>query len=201
MFKKRETAEEFLRRLDADPEYVRLRAAQDAELAKLTAFYREAEAPLIDDLAALGVYVWSVWDLVNNDRRSYGIAIPLLLDHLKRPYPDAIRDGIARALGTPAARPMAWKTLVEEYRRTPARISRVKDGLAAALANASDDSVLADLIDLARDKQNGDSRVILLLGIRRSKRSEAKQAIVELANDPELVLEIASWRKSRKRSR
>src|ERR1017187_5714225 len=99
----RTTADELLRTLETDPEYVRRRAEQDAELARLDALYRDAEAPLVRDLASLGVHVWTVWDLVNGPN-SYDVAIPLLLDHLRRPYPDAISAGIARALGIPATR-------------------------------------------------------------------------------------------------
>lgn len=190
------TAEEFLRTLEADPEYVRRRAEQDKELAKLTEFYRDAEAPLVRDLAKLGIEVGSVYDLVN-DTVPYEKAIPLLLDHLRRKYPDAIREGIARALGISATRPLGWRVLVDEYYRTENENNRVKDGLAVALSGASDDSVIEDLIDLARDKHNGSSRVLLLLGIKRSKRPEAKQAIAELANDPQLAKEIKSWRKGR----
>jgi hypothetical protein len=87
---------------------------------------------------------------------------------------------------------------VNEYRQTDNEQNRVKDGLAVALSGASDDSVIQDLIDLARDQRNGSSRVLLLLGTRKSKRPESKQALNDLADDPELKLEISSWRKTSK---
>jgi len=195
-YKEAMTAEEFLRTLEADPEYMRRRAAQDEKLAKLDAFLRDAEAPLVDELAKIGVHVSSVWDLVNGTN-FYDLAIPLLLDHLRRQYPDAIREGIARALGVPATRPLGWRELVDEYRRTGKQNNRVKDGLAVALTGASDNSVIQDLIDLAKDKHNGSSRLLLLLGIRKSTRPEATQALIDLANDPELALEIKSWQTPR----
>ena len=191
------TAAEFINNLEAAPEYVRRRAKQDEELAKLTAFYREAEAPLVRDLAKIGVEVGSVYDLVN-DTVTYEKAIPLLLDHLRREYPDAIREGIARALGIPATRALGWRILVDEYRRTENRNNRVKDGLAVALSGASDDSVLQELIELAKDKNHGDIRILLLQGIKRSRRPEARQATNELVHDPQLGKEIKSWRKGRK---
>jgi hypothetical protein len=197
VFKQAMTAGEFLRVLEADPDYVSRRAAQDEKLAKLDAFYREAEAPLISELAKIGIKVGSVYDLVNGGN-SYDSAIPLLLEHLRRPYPDAIREGIARALGVPATRAVGWQQLVNEYRQTDKEQNRVKDGLAVALSGASNDSVIQDLIDLVRDQRNGTSRVLLLLGIRKSKRPEAKQALNDLADDPELALEISSWRKTSK---
>jgi hypothetical protein len=190
------TAAEFLRSLEADPEYVRRRAKQDEELAKSTQFHREKEAPLVSDLARAGVDVNSVWDLVNSTR-SYDAAIPTLVDHLLRPYPDAIKDGIARALGVTSARALAWQTLKDEYRRTAdQKADRYKQGLAAALSGASDDSVIKDLIDLIKDERNGYTRVLLLLGLRRSKAPEAKQTIKKLARDPVFAKEIKSWRRS-----
>ena len=190
------TAAEFLRTLEADSEYVRRRAEQDEELAKLDALLRASEASLVLDLANIGIQVESVWELVNTSS-SYDEAIPLLLDHLRRPYPDAIREGIARALAVRATRPLGWRILVDEYRRTEHANNRVKDGLAVALAGASDDSVIQELIDLAKDKDNGRSRVLLLLGIKRSRRPEARQATIELADDPQLEKEIKSWRRGR----
>jgi hypothetical protein len=190
------TAAEFIRSLEADPEYVRRRAEQDSELAKLDSFLRASEAPLVLDLANIGIQVESVWGLVNTSS-SYDEAIPLLLDHLRRPYPDAIREGIARALAVRATRQLGWRILVDEYRRTEVANNRVKDGLAVALAGASDDSVIQELIDLAKDKDNGSSRVLLLLGIKRSRRVEARQATIELADDPQLAKEIKSWRTGR----
>jgi hypothetical protein len=184
------TAAEFLESLEADPAYVQRRAEQDKELAKSTQFHREKEAPLVLDLARVGVKVDSVWDLVNGVR-SYDVAIPVLLDHLLRPYPDAIRDGIARALGTNSAQEVAWQTLRDEYCRTPdKKADRFKQGLAAALSGASDDSVIQDLIELIKDERNGYTRVLLLLGLRRSKAPEAKQTIKELAKDPVFSKEI-----------
>jgi hypothetical protein len=58
---------------------------------------------------------------------------------------------------------------------------------------------MPQLIELAKNKQHGTSRVLLLLGIRRSKSPEAKEAIEQLANDPELSKEIGSWRKKKRR--
>lgn len=194
---KQMTAEEFMRSLEADPEYVRRRAEQDEKFAKLAEFLRDAQAPLVDALAKIGIKVESVWDLVNGTN-FYDAAIPLLLDHLRRPYPDAIREGIARALGVPSTRTLGWRVLVDEYRRTENENSRVKDGLAVALSGAADDSVIQDIIDLAKDKRNGNSRVLLLAAIRKSNCPEARQAITELADDPQLALEINSWSRSRR---
>jgi hypothetical protein len=191
------SAEEHARQLQADPEFMRMRAEQEKDLAERRAQLKAAQAPLIADLAGIGLEVQSIYDLVNTSS-SYNDAIPLLLEHLRRPYPDVIREGIARALAVRATRKMGWSVLVDEFCKTDVSSKQLKDGLAIALAGASDDSVMQELIDLAKDKRHGSSRILLLAGIKRSRRPEARRAIDELANDPELAKEIKSWHRNRK---
>lgn len=202
MFKREReiTVDEFMRELERDPEFARRKAERELELSNREAQSRRDQLPLLNDLATVGVRVATVWDLVNSSA-SYVSALPILLDHLKRPYPLGIREGIARALGVRATRPIGWHVLVEEFSKTNPSDKRVKDGLAVALAGASDDSVLTELIELAKDKRHGDSRLLLLRGIKRSRSSEAQAAITELAADPTLSKEIASWKRGARRSR
>ena len=190
------TAGELLRQLEEDPEYVLQKAERDKELQEREAQSRAAQKPLLEDLAKVGVDVTSVWDLVNTSS-PYPSALPVLLDHLQKPYPDGVREGIARALAVRATRPIGWQILMDEYLKTDVSNQRVKDGLAVALAGASDETTLTDLIELAKDKSHGSSRVLLLLGLKRVTQPGAKQAIVGLANDPQLAKEIKSWRKNR----
>lgn len=130
-----------------------------------------------------------------NTRTPYPEAIPVLLDHLLRPYSDRVRSGIARALAVPDAR-YAWPLLVREYKAAPLD-SEVKDGLGAALWVTSSDAVIDELIALAKDRSHGGSRLFLLRGLKRSRKPAAKQALDELSNDPELAKEIASWKRSK----
>jgi hypothetical protein len=178
--------------LQADPEFMRMRAEQEKNMAERKAQLSLAEKPILEDLARLGFDVTSVW-LLKSKYREYKNAIPILLDHLRKPYPDIIRAGIAQVLAIRATRKIGWKILVEEYCKIGLDHAHVKDSIAAALSQSCDDSVIQELISLAKDKSNGSSRIMLLAGIKRSKRSEAKQAIDELADDPELAKEIKSW--------
>ena len=72
-----------------------------------------------------------------------------------------------------------------------------KDGLANALAATVTKDTIDELIALAKDPAHGSSRLLLLSGIRRSRTPQAKKAIEELAFDPALAKEIASWPKMR----
>jgi hypothetical protein len=188
------TAEEHAKQLQADPEFMCRKAEQEKALAERKAMLRVAEAPLVEDLARLGLEVESVRFLKNNNPE-FRKAIPVLLDHLRKPYPDIIRAGIAQRLAVRATRKIGWRILVEEFRNTGYDHEHVKDSLGAALSGAADNSVIGELIDLAKDRSLGTSRIMLLRGIRRSRLPEASQAIAELADDPELAKEIKSWRR------
>jgi hypothetical protein len=65
------------------------------------------------------------------------------------------------------------------------------------LSAAATDDVIAQLAALAKDRSNGDSRLLLLSALRKSRRAVAKDALEELAGDPALQKEIASWGKAR----
>lgn len=96
-----------------------------------------------------------------------------------------MRDGIARALASPAARPY-WRVLVDSYRREQA--PQTKDGLAATLGQlARGREQLDELVALAHERANGPSRILLLPSIARSEHGLV--ALRELRQDPELTPE------------
>jgi len=156
-----------------------------------------AEGPLLQALADVGLPVKSVWDLVNRTMRRYPAAVPVLLEHLQRQYPDAIRAGIARALTVAEAR-SHWRTLTRLYREEQGR--QTKEGLAVAISGIATDDVIEDVIALARDARHGTSRVLLLSALEGSKNPGAQQALMELGADPELRKQIQIIFKRKKRS-
>lgn len=186
MTKKGETVEELMARLEADPEFVARREKKEAERIAREAELRRAEAPLLDDLARVGHPVATVWDLANSGT-TYPAALPVLLDHVTRPYPGPVKDGIARSLGVPEGS-FGWSTLVRVYREE--HDARAKAGLAAALAAIAGTDRLDELIELARDPAHGTSRVLLLGALQRSSDPRAKAALMELGSDPELHQQV-----------
>jgi hypothetical protein len=180
------TAAELMAKLNADPEFVAKRAREEEARDKREAEYRRAEAPLVDELRAAGFEVQSAWDLVNTPG-SYPKAVPILFEHLPRPYPAAVREGIARALAVREAS-CGWEVLTRLYRDE--NEDRVKDGLAVAIAAAADDEVIGEVIALARDTSQGPSRLLLLGALERSADRRARAALMELGTDPELTKEI-----------
>jgi hypothetical protein len=180
------TAAELLAKLSADPNYVAARQLEEEARQKRAEEWRRAEAPLVDELRAAGFAVESAWDLVNTPG-SYPAAVPILLEHLPRHYPAAVREGIARALAVPEAR-VGWDLLIRLFREE--REARAKDGLAVAIAAAADEDLVDDVIELARNTEHGPSRLLLLGALERSANPRAKAALMELGTDPDLKKEI-----------
>jgi len=186
--KKGQTSAEFLAELEKDPDWVRRRQEREANTQRyLDEMYR-AEIPLVAALRAAGVAVKTVWDLVNTGAQ-YPHALPVLFEHLQRPYPDSVLSGIARALAVPESK-MWWNELRETFEaRQDERVNGVKTALAAALMAAADNDVVGDVIKLVEDPRHGEHRVLLLTALARSSRPEARAALERAVEDPQLVKE------------
>ncbi|MGE3731245.1 MAG: hypothetical protein AB7F83_11920 [Lysobacterales bacterium] len=189
------TAAELMAELQRDPEYRGRMEKQEQEHQSRVTEWRRAEQPLIDELRAAGFDVESVWDLFNRKEpwnkkeliRPYLEALPILFKHLQLPYPDRVREGIARALAVPEAR-SGWGILKAVFEADPSHSGAgSKFAVGLALATAADDSVLEELIRLACDSRHGESRVALLLALCKSQQPIARAALLELREDPQLT--------------
>lgn len=180
-------ATDLMAELEADPDFVAHRDQRKHELELQRSQWRTAEIPLRQALQSAGIDVQSVWDLVNT-ATPYPEALPILLEHLDRPYPDRVREGIARALAVRDAK-FGWAQLVHHYQAEPDG-SDAKDGLAAAIAAVADGEVVDDVIGLAQDRQHGASRLLLLKALRRSHDPRARAALEQFLRDPQLAIEV-----------
>jgi HEAT repeat protein len=194
--RKGKTAAELMTELEKDPSYLEQRGRQEVELHRREEEYARAEAPLVRDLRAAGSQISSVWDLVNT-AGSYPALVPILLAHLDRPYPERVREGIARALALPEAR-QGWDKLVNTYlSETDATTHGIKWALHLAIAAAADLSVLDTLIRLAADRRNGRNRAMFVDALARLKDTRARATLDELAGDPDLADEVQRVLKKR----
>ena len=204
------TAEELANRRLSDGEKVLLRQINEqraAERKERSLRIRDEQALLLAELRSAGADISNVSDLINTADK-YEEAMPILLRHLRLPYSDITRETIARSLARPGKFVKeAWPELLEQYRKAPTgcgikapgdttpRQLRAKDGLACALSVAVTNETLPALIQLVKDKAHGESRLLLLsaLRARRKKSPSVQKVLAELANDPQLEKEIASW--------
>jgi hypothetical protein len=181
------SASEFMAHLSKDSAFREDERHREAEREKARAQFREAERPVVSDLRAAGLNVDSPWDLVNTST-PYPAALPILMAHLERDsYPDRVREGIARAL---AVRPAAiyWERLRDLYLRAAGPDER--EGIAVALAAASDPTRVDDLTELARGLAGGSTRVHFVKPIFELGGRRGRDALVALRDDPDLREEI-----------
>jgi hypothetical protein len=193
------TAEEAMRHLNADPDYrakvERLNAEHAADMER----HRRSIEELRRDLAAVGVEVDTIWDLVNA-KRVPAAAGPVLAAHLlQRDYGDAEADAIARALS--GTRPAEyWALLVDAYKSEQRQ--RAKDGLAIAVSGALTHAHLDEYLTLIRDRSLGRSRILLLHPITRLREDWVDDFLNELINDLDLKVQIPldlKWRQKHRR--
>lgn len=179
-------------------------------LQMVSKIHAEAEV-LLAELRAVGVAIQSasgVSGIAKKDRR----AIPILLKHLEFDYSDSLKSAIAQSLNVDDKQVYdAWPIFIREYRKAPSGRGavvpndsadfqlRAKETLAWLLSNIATADNLDELIDLASDKSNGVSRILLLPPLRKSRSKKARESIIKLGFDPDLEREISSW--SRKKSK
>ena len=95
------------RRMRDDPDYRAEREKFETELAERTRQAREAEQPILRDLASVGVNVDLVWDLHKSPDVA-STAVPVLLSHLAVDYPARVVDDRIGPERRISPRPLDW---------------------------------------------------------------------------------------------
>ena len=177
------TAREAVNRLNEDPIFRAAAEERDARIINQERIYAEAEKDILCDLASAGFTIESVWDLGAGATSSS--AVPILLEHLDRDYPDRVREGIARALAVPAAI-IGWEKLIQVFSNDPDKSGFTsKAGVACAIEATSNDDVIGDVVQLVMNGEHGDNRILLLDALARSKRPEVVAYYESLKNHPD----------------
>lgn len=104
------SAGELMRHLENDPEWVAKRTAKDSRRIERARALTADEAPIILELASVGITVSSVYDFVGKQPASE-VAIPILIRHLSVEHHERIREGLIRGLSRPSARKLAFEPL------------------------------------------------------------------------------------------
>lgn len=181
------TAAEVMAVLEKNPEYVARRAQQEKDLEERVRAWRKEEQPLIQALRDVGENVETVWDLVNTTR-AYPKAIPILFEHLQKPYHPKIKEGIARALTVRAARGVAWSVLLSEFLKDHDRSTLgPKWAIANALSFIADKNNVDDILELVQDKRHGENRGILVDALARFADSGVVRVLSQLTQDKEVA--------------
>lgn len=186
--------------LERDPEYQERRAADEAKLAALAEERRAACQPVIDDLRSVGVDVSDTYELYQQPE-SYEVAIPVLLAHLDRDYPERVLQDIGHGLPFKPD-PTWWDDFKRLYLSTES--DAVRDRLAAAMSGCARRAHYEDLLALVHDADLGPSRIYFLRPLHRiGNRAEAgrgRAVIDTLADDPVLGKQATAILQGRSRS-
>lgn len=174
-----------------DPLYEKRREERAAEMAERQRLLWEDAAPLKQDLKSIGWDVNTAWDLLTS-KKPYPEAILILMHHARQPYLDRNKEGIARALAIPGAS-FLWPFLKSEFEAAP-NGSGYKMALGLALSKVVKSKDIDKLIELAKDRSQGQDRLALLVRLRRSKLPQAKQALTDLRDDPDFSAQYEAWK-------
>jgi hypothetical protein len=181
-------ADEFHAMLEADPEWVRQRderaAKHAAEVAKLWAEMEPEHAPIRRDLAALGLPVSSISELLKVET-PYPKAVPVLVHHLQTATHPVLRSTLARSLTTDEARGIAGGPVLRELKRESDEKARfaMANALAFIATPAEADGIQALLDDPAYADVH-DRLQQAMKNIRRDQRRAAKAAAPPPAPKP-----------------
>ena len=178
------TAEEFMKELEADPEYQARTREHNQRMSEIRRRRREEAAPLAADLQRLGWDVESAWGFLGCED-DYSAVWPVLVEHLQRPYSDWVREGIVRALTHVAALDIAWDALRDAFIKNG---GHAPEGIGFALGNAlgeiMDASVLPDVLELVVDRAYGTNREVMVhYLVEYRDRPEVRQVLESLVDD------------------
>jgi hypothetical protein len=179
-----------------DPVFQEMRRAKAAAHAKAVEQLAREMRPLLDDLAAVGVIVdrpSRLLTIPDPDERIY----PILFDHLMRPYDPFLLEWIGRAFGRKSARPIVWSKLVKLIKSHNLH-ERAVEGVMVAISEIAQPKDLETLIDLLSDRSIGPARIFLVRNLMRSKKPEARAALLRNQDDPDLAKEIKSRLRQRR---
>jgi hypothetical protein len=180
------TAAGLMQRLERDPAWVRKDADREEQRRVFESSLITEQAPLLADLAAEGVRVSSVWDLVNT-AADYTSVLPVLMSHLRKPYHPNNREGMARALAVKSARSFI-NEIIDLYRAETN--PELQTALACAIAEASNNTTRPELMKLAEDRRFGGSRTILLTALAKNPTEDVRELLERLAVDEAVKAEV-----------
>lgn len=183
--------------VDAGDVHAKLAALVD-EANEIRA-YRHAEDQIVADLAAIGIVVNQVDDLLKPGVGS-AKAVPPLLIGLKQTGNLVLRIKVVKALGSPWSNQDAVAALFEEFARTPDSTDRttgiLRDLIPQSIEKIADDRWLDEMLGAIRNPKTADSRQFFVRALRKmSKRKvEVIPELLSYLSTSEGVLYIPAAR-------
>jgi hypothetical protein len=176
--------------LEGDPGYVTFleQAEQDRELRRED--HQQAAAGVLRDLDEAGYLVRSLGELRRSGFRYPG-AIPVLVRWLPQVSDRYVKEDLIRALSVPWAKAEAEPILYQEFQRVPSEQDPngiLRWTIGNALETMADRSSFDNLVRLARDRQFGTAREMVVLALAKTREPRAVDVLVGLLHDPDVVI-------------
>ncbi|MEN5193216.1 HEAT repeat domain-containing protein [Sphingobacterium faecium] len=185
---KKITASELQTELLYDEEYQKWLKDKNEIKKNLEEAYSEDARPLIDDLKKVGINIKSIWDLVNT-KLSYKPAIPVLIEHLSKPYHLKNKEGIIRALAVKEAKGVACRAIIDEYNKGPKTLSTsYRWVFGNTMVVIITPEYVDDVIAIVSDKSNGISREMFVIALAKVRSEKTENLLISLLEDEDVVL-------------
>ncbi len=181
------TAAELQTKLLRDEEYQKWLKEKEEVRTALEVAYAKDEKPLVEGLVKAGFNITSSWDLVNT-KSSYKSAIPILLEHLPRPYHLKNKEGIVRALAVREAKGVACRAILDEYNKAPKNNSNYRWAFGNTMAVIMTADYIDDVVAIVQDENNGESRQMFVSALGNTKSLKAKEVLKQLLSDKSGVI-------------
>jgi hypothetical protein len=150
--------------------------------------YINIARPLLKNLEEIGFKTRTISDLCYLKQGDYKKVVPILLYWLPKIKEPRIKEDIVRTLSMPWAKPIAAKTLIEEFKTTPNKTaSSLKWAIGNGLSIVADDSVFKEIVNLIKNKKNGKSREMLALALGNMSTPQAISVLINLLKDEEVA--------------
>jgi HEAT repeat protein len=180
------TAAELQEQLLQDQEYQKWLKEKEQVRTALEAAYAEDEKPLVEDLQKAGLNITSSWDFVNT-KSSYKPAIPILLEHLSKPYHLKNKEGIVRALAVKEAIGKASPVLIAEYNRTPKDKMLLRWAIGNTIYTTITEDDVESILPIILNKTNGPSRQMFVAALGKVKSGKTEDVLINLLDDEEVT--------------
>lgn len=180
------TAAELMAELQNNESYQELIQKKEKERQEVKKKLREDEEQLILDLDAMGVKVSSVWDLVNTTS-NYKNAVPVLINHLSKSYPNKIKEGIIRALAVNEAKGLAGSTLLEEFYKVPIENKNLRWVIGSTMEVVISEKEIDEVIKIVKDKTNGISRQMFAIALGKVPSKKSEDVLIQVLDDDEIA--------------
>lgn len=146
-------------------------------------------AGLINELSLIGINIISIWDLVNT-KKKYPQAIPILIEHLLKPYHEKNIEGIVRALAVKESKNKAVPVLIQLYNNLSKERMLLRWTIGNTICSIVTEADVEKIIPIVQDSTNGMSRQMFVLALGKFKNEKIVNILNRLLNEPEIAMHI-----------